>query len=53
MFQGYESRTAIGSSTVTTILGQLLMFVFDNLKVVEEDHHLLLASELESIALPG
>ena len=41
------------SSTVTTTLGQLIMFVFDNLKAVEEDHRLLLASELESITLPG
>ena len=52
-YQLHESRTAIVSSTVTMILGQLLMFVFDNLKVIEQDHHLLLAIELESITLLG
>ena len=33
------------------MLRQLVMFVVD--KVVEEDRRMLLASELESIALPG
>jgi len=38
------------SSMAAVMLWQLVMFVVD--KVVEEDCHLLLASELESITLP-
>jgi hypothetical protein len=50
-FKLHESRTVVVSSTVATMLGQLVMFVFDNLNVVEKDRLLLLASELESITL--
>jgi hypothetical protein len=46
-----ESRMAIVSSTVVVMLGQLVMFAIDDLKVVKEDRHLLLTSELESITL--
>jgi len=38
------------SSTAAVMPRQLVMFVVD--KVVEEDRHLLLASELESTTLP-
>ena len=44
---------AFVSSTVTTMLRQLIMFVFDDVKAVAEGHCLLPASELESITLPG
>jgi len=41
---------AVVSSTAAVTLRQLVMFVVD--KVVEEDHRMLLANELESISLP-
>ena len=50
-FKLEESRTVVVSFMVATMLGQLVMFVLDNLKVIEEDCPLLLASELESITL--
>jgi len=40
------------SSTAAAMLGQLVISVVDDLKVVEEDRRLLLASEIESITLP-
>jgi protein MON2 len=53
-FKLHHSRTAIVSSTVTTMLGQLAMFVFDNLRSSKRiTRRLLLASELESITLLG
>jgi len=47
-FMLLESRMAIVPSTAVPTLQQLVVD-----KVVEEDHLLLLANKLESIALPG
>jgi len=47
-FMLLESRMAVVPSTAVPTLQQLVVD-----KVVEEDHLLLLANELESIALPS
>ena len=46
-----HSRIAVVSSTVAVTLRQLVMFVIN--KIIEEDHRMLLANELESITLPN
>jgi hypothetical protein len=49
-FKLHESRSVVVSSTAAATLRKLIMCVVD--KVVQEDHRMPLANELESITPP-